>query len=130
MLAQRMLDLDAEFNEAWDALEATGRAAFIGRGMTDALVWRGLAGSTAPEDFREKLADYLERLKLLDPGDADAANYSNRLSAAMTLAAASVGAADDWIGNLANVSDLQLNVDRALARKRQSEERWRQSSSA
>ena len=122
-MAQRMLDLDAEFNEAWRALRATDRLAFESLGMTDAIVWRGLAGDTALEDLRDKLADTLERLKLLDPGDSDAANYSERLTAAITLAAASVGAADDWIGNLANVSNLQLNVDRALARKRQSEEK-------
>ena len=123
MFLQRFLNLDAEFCEAWQGLKATDRDAFAGRGMTDALVWHGLAGDTEPEDLREALAEKLERLKLLDPGDAHAASYKNRLSAAVTLAVASVGAAGTWADNMANVSDLQLNVDRALARKRLSEEK-------
>ena len=45
MFAQRLLDLDAEFFEARQGLEATDRDARAGRWMTDALVWRGLAGN-------------------------------------------------------------------------------------
>ena len=111
---------DPEFKEVWDDLPPGTRQAFNTRGLGNPLTWRGLTRGVPADELRDRLGDRLERLKVLDPSDA--VLYTDRLSDAVKLAKAAAPAVATWVEQLAQVSDLQLNVDSSLARKRRHEE--------
>ena len=83
--------------------------------LVDPLVWAGITPPGSTEDERRsKVEDFLQALQLADPAGEPQA-YTDRLDAAVALVVAARSPASTWAHQMATATDLQVNLDRALA---------------
>ena len=116
-----LLEDDGCFRDVWDGLDDSFRSAMQTRGMGKPLIWAGLAGRETGDGLRDRLENHLIRLKVLNPA-ADPSVYSDNLDGAVALAEAARAPTQTWIEQMSTVSDLQLNVDRAIAARSRASE--------